>query len=155
MSHVSYIDLEVNDLDALERAASSCGLELVRNQTTIRWYGRWVRDYHGDDAAYKHGVSPDQYGHCTHALRIPDNKDAYEVGILDNGDGTYKIYFDHWGPGKAIVDKIGRNGEKLKQQYVKAKAIQALQKKGFSLKSEENLDSGTLKVTMKGQVSLG
>jgi hypothetical protein len=100
-------------------------------------------------------VSPSQYGQCHHALRVVNDNTAYEVGIIDNGDGTYKIYFDHWGPGKAIVDRIGRAGEKLKQQYVKAKAIQALQKKGFTLKSEENLDSGTLKVTMKGQVSLG
>jgi len=154
MSHVSYIDIEVNDLQALAEAARSCGLEFVENQTTIRWYGRWVKDYHGDDAAYKHGVSPSQYGHSTHALRVPDDPNAYEVGILDNGDGTYKIYYDHYGPGKAISDRIGRYGEKLKQQYVKAKAVQALAKKGFTLKSEENLDSGTLKVTLKGQVSL-
>lgn len=155
MSHVSHIDLEVNDLNALEMAAKSCGLELVRGQKTIRWFGRWIRDYHGDDAAYKHGISPEQYGQCSHAIRVPNNNEAYEVGVLDNGDGTYKIYFDHWGPGKAITDRIGRNGEKLKQQYVKAVAIQTLQKKGFTLKSEEDLASGSLKVTMKGQVSLG
>lgn len=154
MSHVSTIELEVSDLDALEKAASSCGLEMVRNQTSIRWYGRWVRDYHGDDAAYKHGISPETYGKCSHALRVPNNNEAYEVGILDNGDGTYKIYFDHWGPGKAVVDRIGRYGEKLKQQYVKVKAIQALQKKGFTLQSEEGLESGSLKVTLKGQVAL-
>jgi hypothetical protein len=85
---------------------------------------------------------------------VPGNNEAYEIGVLDNGDGTYKIYFDHWGPGKALTDRIGRSGEKLKQQYVKARAIQSLQKKGFTLKCEENLDSGSLKVTMRGQVSL-
>lgn len=154
MSHVSYIDLEINDLDALAVAAKSCGLEFVKGQTTMRWYGRFLNDWHGDDAAYKHGVSPAIYGQCHHVLRVPDNKNAYEVGILDNGDGTYKIYFDHYGPGKHITDRIGRSGEKLRQQYVKAKAVQALQKKGFTLKSEENLDSGSLKVTLKGQVSL-
>lgn len=155
MSHVSHIDLEINDLDALEKAAKSCGLELVRGQTTIRWYGSWQRDYHGDDAAYKHGISPAQYGACQHALRIPNNDKAYEVGVLDNGNGTFKIYFDHWGPGKAIVDCIGRNGEKLKQQYVKEVTIKTLRKKGFLVLKEEDLASGSLKLTLKGQISLG
>ena len=154
MSHVSYVELEVNDLDALAKAAEACGLEFVPNQTSIRWYGRWVRDYHGDDAAYKHGVDPGQYGRCTHALRIPGDDTAYEVGILDNGDGTFKIYYDHWGPGKAITDKIGQGGQKLKQQYVKVKTIEVLKRKGFQLKQEEDLASGSLKLTLKGEVGL-
>ena len=155
MSHVSKIDLEIKDLDTLEAAAKSCDMELVRGQTTMKWFGRFVNDYHGDDAAYKHGISPGQYGKCHHVLRIPGNNEAYEVGVLDNGDGTFQLYYDHWGTsGKAIIEKIGRAGEKLKQNYVKTKAIQTLQKKGFTLIKEEGLASGGIKITLRGQLNL-
>jgi hypothetical protein len=155
MSHVSSVELEVKDLDALERAVQSCGLELVRGQTSIRWYGRHVNDYHGADAAHKHGISPSEYGKCAHAIRIPNNKEAYEIGVRDKGDGTYQLYYDFWGPGGAIVKLVGKGCEKLKQHYAKAVAIQTLQKKGFTIKNEEDLASGSLKVTLQGQLKLG
>ena len=156
MSHVSYIDLQVSDLNALAKAAEACGLKLVRDQTSIRWYGSWQRDYHDDDAAYKHGIAPDQYGKCAHAIVIPglEKGDAYDIGILDNGDGTYKIYYDHWGPGGKLIELIGRNGEKLKQHYVKEVTCQVLKKKGFKLDKEDLTANLNLKLTLKGPVSL-
>jgi hypothetical protein len=55
MSHVVGIDIKVSDLACLEAAAEkSCDLVAVRT-TEYDWWGAWLNDYHGDNAAYKMG----------------------------------------------------------------------------------------------------
>lgn len=154
MSHVSYIETNITDLDALGKAAEACGLELILGQTTMKWFGRWVNDYHGADAAYQHGIDPADYGKCDHAIRVPNDKQAYEIGVLKQPDGTYRLYYDHYGQGAKLMARIGRHGEKLNQQYVKAKAVDMLAKKGFKLVEEEGLAGGAIKLKLQGKVSL-
>lgn len=154
MSHVSKIELVVNDLSALEAAANELGLEMVKGQTSFRWYGRFMNDYHADDAAYKSGVNPSDYGKCAHALRIPDNNRAYEIGVTDNGNGTYTLVWDLYQGGYGLAARIGPKGEKLNQTYVKHRVSAELKKQGFKLASEEVLDNGNLKLTLEGQISL-
>lgn len=154
MSHVSYIETNITDLDALEEAAKACGLELVRGQTTMKWFGRWVNDYHGADAAYQHGINPSDYGKCEHAIRVPGDEHAYEIGVLHKPDGTYQLYYDHYGQGAKLSARIGRHGERLNQQYVKVKAIATLAKKGFKLVEEEGLAGGGIRLKLQGKVSL-
>lgn len=154
MSHVSTVELSITDLDALEAAAKELGLEMVRDKKTYKWYGRWVNDYHGEDAAYHHGISPEEYGKCSHVLRVPDQPSMYEIGLVQLPDGSYKIVFDHWGSGVKLLEKIGVGGSLLRQGYVKHKAVQELQKKGFKLLKQENLAEGGLKLTLKGPIRL-
>jgi hypothetical protein len=65
--------MEVGDPKALEVAGDGC--DLVRVETTNwDWFGKWVNDYHGDDAAYKRlGVDPKTYGQCEWALVQKDS----------------------------------------------------------------------------------
>lgn len=156
MSHVSAIETVINDLDALEEAAQTLGLELIRGQKTFRWYGQWVKDYHGDDAAYKHGVDPSTYGKCDHVLRIPgSDENTYEIGLVQQPDSTFKIVLDHWGPGQKLVEKIGGlEGKLLNHAYVQAKTVKELTKKGFKLIKQENLASGKTKLTLQGPIKL-
>jgi hypothetical protein len=149
MSHVSCIDVVIKDLDALKRVAEELGLEFVEGQKTYKWYGRWVKDYNANDAAYKHGIDPGQYGSCDHVLRIPGNPSAYEVGVVKTADG-YKLIWDFWAGGYGLRDKIGSKGEKLIQGYSKEVACKALAKKGLKVKSVEKLATGQLKVVLRG-----
>lgn len=151
MSHVTAIELEVTDLDSIEKAAEECGLKLVRDQTTFKWYGQWVNDYNSPDAAYKQGIDPKDYGKCDHALVIPGaGTSQYEIGLVKNKDGPgYKIAYDFYGTGQNLKKLIGEAGEKIKQSYVKHKTIKELAKKGFKLTKTENKD-GTVKLTLKG-----
>jgi hypothetical protein len=121
MSHVAALSMQVKSLSALKKAALACGLELVEGQTTYRWYGRWVQDYHGENAAYKLGIDPKNYGKCDHAIRIPGNAKAYEIGVVKspNGEG-YELVWDFWQGGYGLEAKIGSDGEKLRKEYVKA-----------------------------------
>jgi len=155
MSHVSAIETVINDLDCLELAAKACGMELIRGATSFKWYGRWVADYHGDDAAYKHGVKPEDYGKCQHVLRIQGDDKAYEIGVLENPDGTFRLIYDHWGEGQKLVKACGgKDLPKLTQAYIKNRAVRELEKRGFKVLKEENLASGSLKLTLQGKVKL-
>ncbi len=73
MSHLVGVDLDVVDLDALvEAVEGSCNLVKVDTQF-YDWYGTFMADYHGDDAAYKLGIKPEDYGKCLFALVQADS----------------------------------------------------------------------------------
>jgi hypothetical protein len=150
VSHVTAVDLEIKDLDCLAEAAEEIGLELMRDQKKWKWYGRWVRDYHADDAAYKNGVDPKDYGKCDHALRVKDRPNDYEAGLYLQPDGTYKMAFDFFGSGIHMKNAVGEKAGKLKQAYAKAVAVKSLKKKGFTPHKIEMTADNKLKVTLRG-----
>jgi hypothetical protein len=130
MSHVeAYTELRFVDLDVLERAAAAIGCELVRNQTTYQWYGRYLRDsLHLPHAAEKAGLIPD--GTCQHVLRVKDYPGAYEVGLVPHpdGQGGWIPLFDSWGAaGRTLVQAIGSQCEKLGTAYGQQAVLQAAQ----------------------------
>ena len=68
MSHVATIDIEVTDLGTLAAAAKRLGMELVQGQKTYRWFAG-------------------RQGDCEHAVRIPGDNKAYEIGVVKRTDG--------------------------------------------------------------------
>jgi hypothetical protein len=137
MSHVVSIKTEFRDLEAVKRACKELGLTFKENQTTIRWYGRWVNDYNAEDAAFKLGIKPEQYGICDHAIECPGSN--YDVGLLKNpATGGYKLYFDFYSTnGAAIQAAIGKNGEKLLQYYAAAKLVMESKLKGYMVQRKQ------------------
>jgi hypothetical protein len=127
MSHVSTFELEVNDLDALDSACKQLGLELVRGQKQYRWYGRSVGDY-----PLPAGFTEQDLGKCDHAIRIPGNPNAYEIGVVKNRNGRgYQLLWDFWQGGYGMQAKVGKDGEKLKQQYEVQHGVRHWQRKGY------------------------
>jgi hypothetical protein len=128
MSHVTLIDLHIKDLDALKTAAKMLGLEFVENQKTFKWYGRSVGDY-----PMPTGFTAADMGRCDHAIRIPGNAGAYEVGVVRRRDGKpgYALMWDFWNGGYGLRDKIGNNGDKLRQGYSEAVATNKLRAMRF------------------------
>lgn len=123
----------------------------MRNQKTWKWVGQWYNDYHANDAAYKHGIKPEQYGTCDHAIRVKDDKTAYEIGLYAQPDGGFTPAFDFWGgPGARMKARVGDDGSKLKQAYAKAVACKELKKKGFVPVKVEVTQDNKVKVTLKG-----
>jgi hypothetical protein len=133
MSHVVSIKTEFKDLAAVKAACDELGLVFKEGQKTIRWYGRWMNDYDAADAAYKLGIKPEQYGTCDHAIELPGCR--YDIGLLRNPQtGGYRLYFDFFGPGRQIQEKLGANGEKLLQYYAAHKTIATAKAKGWLAK---------------------
>lgn len=150
MSHVATIEVEVKSLKALKMACINLGLEFVEGQRTYKWYGKWVNDYHGNDAAYKHGIKPEDYGKCDHAIRIPGDTKAYEIGVIRQPNGSYTIVYDFWGPGRALKSYIGEDGNRLKQEYAIAAAVLAAHAKGMVVQ-RVNQPNGAVRLIMTGR----
>jgi hypothetical protein len=128
MSHVATVDLDVKDLDALAEACGQLGLELVRGQQSYRWYGRSVGDY-----PLPAGFTVEELGKCEHAIRIPGDAHAYEIGLVRRRDGRagYQLLWDFFGGGYGLEAKVGAGCSKLKQQYAVAVAVKTAQRQGM------------------------
>lgn len=138
MSHVTSIELNISDLSCLEAAAKELGMELVEKSTFV-WYGRHVGDY-----PLPEGFTKEDMGKCQYVLRIKGKPDAYEVGITKRRDGKpgYVPLFDFWAGGKGLMEAIGANGSKLRQEYALAVAMKDFRKKGFKVTRGVNAVTG-------------
>lgn len=133
MSHIAKINIEIRDLDSLDRACKALGLELVRGQKTYHWYGTSVGDY-----PLPEGFTKEDLGKCDHAIRIPGAKttgfDApYEIGVVKRRDGRpgYELLWDFWAGGYGMEAKVGAGAKKLAQQYTTQLTVQHWQRKGY------------------------
>ena len=130
MSHIVTIPAQFNDLATLKAAAESLGLTFNIGQTKMFWYGKFMNDYHGKDAAFNQGIPVEDYGKAQHTITVPDSE--YNIGVIKDLKGDYRVYWDSYGRnGKRICEKIGRQAEKLKVAYATQKAISFAKSKGW------------------------
>jgi len=116
MSHISKIELEVNDLGMLSQACTQLGLKFVRGQRSFKWFGK--------DST------------CSHVIKVSEAK--YEIGVLSQ-NGRYDLVCDYYDP--KIEQAIGRQGGLLKQGYAVARTKIEARRKGYSV-VEQKTDSG-------------
>ena len=147
MSHVATVDVEVKDLDALAEAARAVGLELIRGQTTYRWYGRHVGDY-----PLPAGYAKKDLGMCEHALRIPDGPDkharAYEIGVVRRRDGKpgYALMWDFYSGGFGLEERVGKDCQNLRREYALTVATRAAVARGYQVNKQTQPGGGYLLV---------
>lgn len=139
MSHVATIEIEIKDLDALRQAAIDCGLEFCEGQTSYKWYG-----YSVGDSPLPAGMTAADLGICDHALRIPGDAQAYEVGVVKRGAG-YVLLWDFWQGGYGLQAKIGKDGGLLRQRYAVAVAKAQAQRQGLRV-TERKLPNGKVQL---------
>lgn len=149
MSHMAAIELQITDLECLEEACKNLGLQLNRNQSQWRWYGRWMNDYSADDAAYKAaGIKPEEYGNCAeHVITIPGSNSCYEIGVVKRRDGQpgWVLLYDFFAGGYGMSEKIDgvrKDGTPkryglLEQAYAISKSAKQLRKEGFKVKIKQ------------------
>lgn len=116
MSHISKIELQVNDISILGSACTRLGLELIRTKQSFKWYGK---------------EAP-----CDHAISVPQAE--YEIGVIDR-DGLYELNCDFYD--RNLEQVIGKNGGRLKQAYAIEKTIIEARRKGYSV-LERKTDNG-------------
>lgn len=148
MSHVTNMDIEVNDLDALKKAAPFLGMELVQ-QPTYKWYGTHVGDY-----PLPEGFTAQDLGKCEYALRVVGNPRAYEVGVVRRKDGKpgYQLLQDFWQGGYGLEQAIGKDGLKLKDEYGAQVALKAMLRAGHRARRTVNSSGQTqVKVQLRAQ----
>lgn len=144
MSHVVNIQLEIKDLDALEAACKALGLTYDRTATKWRWYGKWMNDYSGKDAAYKHGIEPSRYGKAdAGVITVPGAH--YDIGVYKTQNG-YALIYDNWQSGGGIEKALGAGTPDLNKQYGAQVALKRLKKMGWRATAKETRVNGRLDV---------
>lgn len=147
MSHVATVETVIYHLDLLSQAVEELGLKFNWGQTNHKWYGRWMNDYAADDAAYRQGIDPSQYGKCDHAISMPGNTSAYEIGVVKNpkGDG-HVLLFDFYNNGYGMGSVVGGgNMGKLVARYNRLVEIQKAQQLGYGVQETVN-DQGQIEL---------
>lgn len=121
-------------MDALEEACETLGLQLVRGQKTYKWWGHSVGDY-----PLPHGFKASDLGNSEHAIRIPGDKNAYEIGVVPRRDGKpgYTLLWDFYAGGYGMEAKVGKDACKLKQAYSAAVATRHYRKLGYRVSVEK------------------
>lgn len=119
MSHVISIQTRYRSLDLLEKACRALGWELRRGQLTFNWYGSGVGDYHAENAAYRQGVDPSQYGKCSHAIKVPGA--SYEIGVVQDGQ-EWRLLYDSWYSGGLLFLETA---DPLPQEYARQGVLEA------------------------------
>ena len=133
MSHVTEIKTQIKDLQALEAAAKQLGMELVKDQKKYKWYGIAM-----SANSVPPGFTAADLGNCEHALRIPGNSKAYEIGVVKRKDGQpgYTLLWDNWSGGYGLTAKVGQTGENIKKEYAAQVAIKQARREGWKVKRE-------------------
>jgi len=123
MSHISKIELVIDNLECLQRACSFLGFKFIKNQKTYKWYGRVVNP---EQHPLPEGITQDQLGLCDHAIVIPDAD--YEVGVVRKGE-KYILLTDFWDSKLRL--RIGENGGRMKQAYTIERVKLEARKKNY------------------------
>lgn len=132
MSHVTTIDIEIRDLDALATACRRCGLELTRGQETFLWYAK-------------------RRGDCTHAIRVDtsasgyselrEGVESYEIGVTRREDGKgFELQLDPHAGGFGLIERCGVDAQKLRQMYATEVALKTARLQGFSVREVSQAD---------------
>ncbi len=147
MSHVASVDLQVTDLEALKSACKELGLTFMEGQTTYKWFGRWMNDYSAEDAAYLHGINPEDYGKCVHAIKVPGA--TYEIGVIKHPSGKgFGLIYDFYGSGGGpIMKTLGKGCEKIKQFYGLHKAEKLARSRGMATSRTKTATGIKLRIT--------
>lgn len=118
MSHISKIEMEINDLQALKQACQILGAEFIANQRTYKWYS---------------GQNP-----CSHVIRVPGA--SYEVGVIQKGK-AYELEWDEYSPG-GLVSTLGHNACHLRKHYSLERVKNEARKKRYQIQ-EQAISGGT------------
>lgn len=117
------MELEIDDLSVLDEAAKELGGQLIRNQTTYKWYGKYMNDW-----PLPEGTTIEDLGKCDHALKFKNA--TYEVGVVKRKNGKFELRWDFWSSG-GLNNIVGRKGEKLKDAYTEKRLTKEFKKKNL------------------------
>ncbi|MDO8795373.1 MAG: hypothetical protein Q7J25_12210 [Vicinamibacterales bacterium] len=132
----------------LEAVLTKFGLELHRGQTTWRWYGRFMNDWHDKDrAAALNGWKPEQFGKGAHAIGLAGGK-GYEIGLIPRRDGKpgYELLYDAYGPGQQLEKAAGVGLKNLKSELAAQVTTRELARAGYRLARSVDT-SGAITIT--------
>jgi hypothetical protein len=134
MSHFTKCELKLTNLAALKAALADLQMEFEEaeeHQSVV------VRGYRGDTLKGK--------------LKI--NMGQYDVGLVENQDGTYEFTADWWGVETTNGTSQAEFEQKVNQKYQYHNVKQACEEKGYAVEEELNEEDGSIRLVVRKWVS--
>ena len=130
MSHFTKCALKMTNLQAIKKA-----LEDMQLQFTEAEQGQSVnvRGYRGDKLQ----------------AAISVDMGRYDVGVVDNQDGTFDITADWWGVETTKGVSEDEFKHQLSQRYQYHNVKQACEEKGYSVEEETNEEDGSIRLVVR------
>lgn len=129
MSHFTKCALKMTNLQAIKKALADLKLNFTEQENN---QGVVVRGYRGDSLK----------------AAISVNMGRYDIGIIDNLDGTYGVTADWWG----VETTHGTSEEEfqnmLGQKYQYHNVKQACEEKGYTVEEELNEEDGSIRLVV-------
>lgn len=114
MSHISTIEVQIQDLSTLQHACRELDLEFVESAQRFRHYTG--------------------YGECDHVIRVPGAE--YEIGVVRSGE-SYTLQWDDWHLG-GLERQLGKGAGRLKQAYAVERVRTEARRKGMRVRMRKN-----------------
>lgn len=124
MSHFTTVKTQINDLDALEQAMEGCNYKVKRGKKVK------VRGYQGA---------------TLDAVMCIDVGSQYDIGVLEEEDGTYKIVSDWWGIETTTGKTQNEVVEEINREYAFVRVVNACEAQGYHVEKERQED-GSIQV---------
>jgi hypothetical protein len=134
MSHFTKCALKMNNLAAIKKALADLNLkweEAEEHQSVT------VRGYRGD----------------TLQAKIKVDMGRYDIGVVENADGTYELSADWWGVETTKGVSEQEFQEQLGQRYQYHNVKQACEDKGYAVEEEVNEEDGSIRLVVRKWVS--
>ena len=130
MSHFTKCALKMTNLAAIKKALADMQLKFTEAE---QGQSVTVRGYRGD----------------TLKAAIAVDMGRYDVGVVDNQDGTFDITADWWGveTTKGVSEEEFKNSLSQRYQYHNVK--QACEEKGYTVEEEENEEDGSIRLVVR------
>ena len=130
MSHFTKCALKMTNLAAIKKALADLNFKFTEEE---QGQGALVRGYRGDSLRAKISV----------------DMGRYDVGIVENQDGTYEVTADWWGveTTKGVSEEEFKH--QLSQRYQYHNVKQACEEKGYTVEEEENEEDGSIRLVVR------
>ncbi len=134
MSHFTKCDLKLKNRDSLERAIGDLELPC---KTADRGGSVTVRGWRGQ----------------TLEAAMAVDMGTYDVGVVENDDGSYDLVADWWGveTTKGVTEDEFK--EKLSQRYAYHQVMSACAEKGYDVQTETSEEDGSIRLVARKWVS--
>ena len=134
MSHFTKCALKMTNLAAIKKA-----LEDMQLKFTVAEEGQSVavRGYRGDKLQA--------------AMSIDMGR--YDIGVVENQDGTYGVTADWWGVETTKGVSEQEFQDQLAQKYQYHNVKQACEEKGYAVEEEVNEEDGSIRLVVRKWVS--
>jgi len=134
MSHFTKCEMKMTNLQALKKALADLGLQF---QEAEQNQGVTVRGYRGDSLKA--------------AMSIDMGK--YDVGVVENAEGTYDLTADWWGVETTKGVSEAEFKDQLSQKYQYHNVKMACEEKGYAVEEEVNEEDGSIRLVVRKWVN--